>query len=183
MATKYYNFSGRVAYAHLYEPDEFRGVKRWKLSFYPDNVEEVKKAGIQLEPKEDTGEFSGVDGTYFTFRRPVSREIKGEEVRFTPATITTPNGDVLVGWHIDDNGDMIRYVSDDFKREDGSPKLIGNNSKIILNVCVYDTAGYGKGNRFESVKVVDLVEYEPPVKNSENDTVVKEKGEKIDAPW
>lgn len=65
-----------------------------------------------------------------------------------------------------DDSVMVEYI----KGEDGNggyvwvrkgtPTLIGNGSEVEVTVAVYDTQ-MGKGQRLESVKVLDLIEYSP----------------------
>ena len=65
--------------------------------------------------------------------------------------------------YVDSNDKVVRSYEDPnlvIKRE-GEPVLIGNGSEVELTLCVYPTA-MTTGNRFESLKIKNLVEYEAP---------------------
>jgi hypothetical protein len=72
--------------------------------------------------------------------------------------------------------------------------LIGNGSKVKVSVAVYDTVK-GKGQRLESIQVLDLIEYEkgeyelPPVKEDIRSAVefasepVEKSDKDTNPPW
>lgn len=154
--TKWYNFEGTVNWAKVFEPDEFRGAKNWTIDFYPKNEAEQKAiiaTGIQGKFKEDK------DGkSYIRFRRPTQKKIGQKEVIFAPPIIYDANGNVLVKYTNDEGEDVRSYDPGLALKVVGEPLSIGNGTKVVVNVSVYDTA-YGPGNRFESLKILELVEY------------------------
>lgn len=157
--TKYYSFTGRAFWAKLYEPDEFRGAVRWSVNLYLDDETEwakFKESGIQKTVKE------GPDGKYFQLYRPTTKAMGARMVRFTPPIVYDKNGEALVKY-VDSNNQIIRsYEDPNFKFvRVGEPVLIGNGSKIKVNVSVYPTQ-MGPGNRLESIQIVDLIEYKRP---------------------
>lgn len=133
MTTTYHYFTGPCTWAKLKKPDDFNGVKNWKINVYLDKkgIDELKASGLRVRPKKDD------EGKLFvTFRRPVEKEIKGEIVEFDPPT--------LLG-----------------KENEPLDKLVGNGSVVTVKVSVFDTR-MGKGHRLESVRVENLIEYTPP---------------------
>lgn len=152
MASKWINVRGAVKWTKLYDADEFAGAKRWIMSFYPENEKEwdvINKAGIQLRPKEDDL------GKFISLRRPVSKVFGDDITFFTPPKIT---GAVNVHYVDGDGNEIRQFKKGDKVERVGEPTLIGNESKVIVNICVYDTR-QGKGHRLEAVNVLDLVEY------------------------
>lgn len=129
MATQYYNFKGTLRWGRLNSPDD--KYKNYYAEVYMDEGEatKVKTSGLQLTFKEDE------NGHYVKFRRPETKVIKGELVKFEPPKVTL-NDEVYEG-------------------------IVGNGSEVLLNIAVYDTMK-GKGHRLNSVKVLNLVEYTPP---------------------
>jgi len=158
MATKWIDLIGTIKWAQVYEPDEYLGIKRWKLTFYPEtggDWDKITKSGLGLKIKEDD------DGRYLQFRRPVEKKIKDKIVIFTPPRIT---GAVNVQYVNAETGEMVRSYDQgtiETIRRDGETVLLGNGTKVKVNVCVYDTQ-VGKGHRLESIHVYDLVEYDGP---------------------
>lgn len=157
MATKYYTIKGKVAWAKVFEPDEYLGTKKYKVNFFPDNAEEFRNTGIQVRPKTNSNPDNNVPvGTYYTLSRPISKEINGEEVEFGQPDLYDANGDQF------------------------EQKIIGNGSTVEVRFCVYDTR-MGKGHRLEGLKVLELVVPEL----SENKEIEKnaEPSVKTKAPW
>lgn len=146
--TKLYSFRGRASYAKVYEPDEYKGQEFWKINLHPDKevVKEIKDSGTQVRPKLDNEESSGVSGPYFTFRRPLSAKIKDQVVQFNPPEIFDKDGKAI----------MV-YVDD---KAVGEKVYIGNGSEVEVTVEIYDTQ-MGKGTRLRSVKIIDLIKYDP----------------------
>ncbi len=129
MATTTVYLSGNSYWAKLKTPDS--KYNQWTLQLVLDNkslkVYHESGMGISLK-KNDKGE------TYVNLRRPVSKLIKGDLVKFDPPTL------------LDKDNQPIDL-------------LIGNGSKVVCKVVVYDTMK-GKGHRLEAVRVEDLVHYE-----------------------
>ena len=69
----YIYLSGKIAWAHLFEPDEFNGVKKWKINFYPDakSFDKIKEAGIKRHVKNDEmGRYIKLDrGTFIETKK------------------------------------------------------------------------------------------------------------------
>jgi hypothetical protein len=157
--TQFHTFEGKVKWAKVYTPDEFRGAVRWGLQFYPKDkkeLEALKATGIQKKFKSDE------DGDFVNLSRSTTKLIKNKLVNFTPPIIYDKDGTTLV-YYADDDGKIVRSYDDDGKsvRRVGEPVLIGNGSTVAVTISVYPTA-MGPGNRLESVKVLDLIVYEKP---------------------
>ena len=157
--TQYIAITGKIAWAKLYTPDEFRGSSKWMANLYPLNETEWKKfheAGIQKKVKEDT------EGKFFPVTRNTSKMIKGKLVHFAPPIIYDKDGKALVHY-IDQAGKTIRSYDDGSPRPQrvGDTILIGNGSLVEARLSVYPTA-MGPGNRLESIKILDLIHYEAP---------------------
>jgi hypothetical protein len=159
--TKYLKVRGKVSYAKLYEPDDFRGEKKWKLNLYPsvDTILMLKQAGLQNKFKDDDGEKSGVTGKYLTFSRPCQKEFRDGITKFLPPEILNDKGDKIV-WYEETKDGVEMH---------GDRVLIGNGSEIEIDLAVYQTQRFGAGSRFNSVKIIDLIEYNPPEEVSENE--------------
>lgn len=149
-------FTGYVSYAKVYDPDEFRGVTKWKLNLHPDDdeIKRIKAAGIQLKLHDSNEGVSGVPGKYFTFSRPTEKEFDDGITYFAPPSIYGPDGEPIMTYQ--DNGEEIVA--------NGNRVLIGNGSLIQIGVTVYDTKRFGKGTRLNWVKILELVEYDPEAK-------------------
>ena len=153
MASKIEKFRGFSGWAMLYKPDEYMDKTFWKISFYPETeqvADKMKAKGIRLKWYDDNGEKSGVEGQYVVIKRPTEKQFKDGLVEFNPPTVYAKDGKVLVG-----------YDKETHERE-GEPVLIGNGSLVEVAVSIYDAPPYGKGTRLESVKVLDLIEYNRP---------------------
>lgn len=152
MASKNYKFRGYSGYAMMYRPDEYMDKEFWKISFYPENeavLDKMKAKGVRLKVYEDDGEKSGVSGKYVVIKRPTEKEFKTGLVEFNPPSIYDRDGKGLVTYD-KETGDRK-----------GEPVLIGNGSLVEVTVSIYDAKPYGKGTRLESVKILDLIEYNP----------------------
>lgn len=166
MPTTYHKFTGKAKWAKVYDPEEFRGSVNWKIDVYLDK-EQLKKrldAGIQSKVYEDE------DGTYVTFKRPKTKLIKNKLNEFSGPKITDNDG-VVVEYKKSADGSTWDRV--------GTPVLIGNGSEVEVDVAVYDTA-MGKGQRLESVKILDLITYNPENSNS---IVRGEETPAVKTPW
>lgn len=151
MATKYVTFRGKAHWAKVYEPEEFRGATNWKIDLEVDdeNLKLFKTHKIQKKVKEKDG------ATILAFTRPQIKEIKGVKQLFAAPKIIDKDGNVLVEYKPNEAGTAFERV--------GNPVLIGNGSDVELTVAVYDwgtPANGGVGQRLESVKIIDLIEYE-----------------------
>lgn len=157
MATNFYKFTGKAKWAKVYEPEEFRGAVNWKIDLYLDDkgLRERAAAGIQSKVYEDE------EGSYVTFKRPKTKVIKGVLNEFSGPKIIDADGKVLVSYKKNDEGNAWERV--------GTPVLIGNGSTVEVEVAVYDTQ-MGKGQRLETVKIIDLIEYKP---DTGSNTIIK----------
>lgn len=154
-------FRGLVSYAKVYEPDDYLGVKKWKVNLHPDEetIQAIKDAGIQLKLKDSNEEWSGVPGKYFTFNRPCEKEFEDGVTYFSPPAIYDADGEAIVEYKEVDNG----------WEQVGDGPLIGNGSDVELDVTIYKTKRFGKGQRINYLKVFDLIEYVPDEDVSENE--------------
>lgn len=186
--SQYYNWSGTVKWARVYEPDDFMNTLNWKVDFYPGNediVKDIKSTGVMGKFKTD----KETGALYYTFKRPVKKMIKGEWVYFCPPVIYGADGKELVHY-TNGNGEKItQYNEAGFTpTQVGETLLIGNGSKVILNVQVYNTS-FGPGNRLLGLKVIDLVEYvksdAPPSYEKEEETATPATDSTSDeeSPW
>ena len=160
MASKNYKFRGFSGYAMMYRPDEFMDKEYWKISFYPETgavLDKMRAKGVRLKVYEDDGEKSGVSGKYVVIKRPTEKEFKTGLVEFNPPSIYDKDGKGLV-----------TYDKKTGERK-GEPVLIGNGSLVEVTVSIYDAKPYGKGTRLESVKIIDLIEYNPEPDEEDDD--------------
>lgn len=137
--------TGQVNYAKVYKPDE--KYKNYVIDFFPDkkSMELIKGSGLGLEAKEATDASKGAVGTYFRFRRPVTKDVKGELREYGPPKVVLNTGQT------DEAGVP---VVEPFN------KLIGNGSEVAIRVIVYPAGPY-IGHRLEAVRVDKHVPYEP----------------------
>ena len=154
MATKYYTFKGKAVYPMLRTPDDFNGVKRWKIGVKLDEESEklFKESGLRLRPKfasEKYGLPKELDG-YYVFSRPTEKVISGETVEFDPPEVENWDGHTI----------------------------IGNGSEVEVVVDVYDTR-MGKGHRLRKVKVLDLVPFDGDTKTNQTDEATKELDDEV----
>jgi hypothetical protein len=160
--TKYIKVRGKVSYAKLYEPDDFRGEKKWKINLYPDaaSYDLIKKVGMQNKFKDDDGSKSTVTGRFCTLSRPCEKQFGSELTKFTPPEVLDKGGKKLVYYEKDNDGDVDMF---------GEKVIIGNGSECEIELAVYQTARFGAGSRFNSVRIIDLIEYVPPEDLEENE--------------
>lgn len=129
--------TGTLEWAHhLFIPDEYNGVKKWKTNFYPDekSMNALKAAGSKLRFKD------GPFGKYVQLKREVEKVFKAEK---GPEALTPPD---------------IRTAEGDKWPDDLS---IGNGSKATVKIEVYPSR-MGNGTRLIGVRIDDLVEYVKP---------------------
>lgn len=171
--TKYVNFDGTIQWAHVYSPDTYRGATRWIMDFYMegDEWDKFKELGIQKHPKTNE------NGTFWRPSRMQTKLMKGQLVKFTPPYIYDKEGNILVKYVDEDGKDVRSYTGDDNSvKRVGEPVLIGNGSSVRITVSVYPTA-MGVGNRLESLRIVDLIEYNPDLGSDPSDEAEET------APW
>lgn len=127
MASSYYFLSGKAKWAKLFKPDD--KYKNWQIQVYLDDpsMKIYDESGMTMQKKTDD------DGQFVTFRRPETKIIKEELVKFDPPTVMDTDGAKL-------------------------DQLVGNGSDVTIKVVVYDTMK-GKGHRLEAVKVTKLIPY------------------------
>jgi hypothetical protein len=169
MPTTYHKFTGKAKWAKIYDPEEFRGSTNWKIDVYLDKKELKARAdaGIQSKVYEDE------EGSYVNFKRPLTKVIKGVLNEFHPPKIYDKDGTVLVDYKKSKDGSAWERV--------GIPVLIGNGSTVEVDVAVYDTQ-MGKGQRLESIKIIDLIVYEGSGESS-NTIVRSTEVQPTKTPW
>jgi hypothetical protein len=173
--TQTYKFTGKASWAKVYEADEFRGSRNFKIDVYLDETELKKRkdAGIQSKTYENE------EGVYVQFKRPEVKLISGTKQIFAPPKILDKDGNVLVEYKKNDTNTGFDRI--------GEPVLIGNGSVVEVVVSVYDTS-MGKGQRLESVRIIDLIEYSGDGNSDFGDRIVvggseEPKAEGVKAPW
>ena len=144
---------------HLYVPDEAFGASKYKAGIWigKEEIEEYKKSGIQKKIKSDE------KGEWVEFTRDSVKMINGQPVFFTPPILEDKNGASIISY-VDEYGKTVKSYNDPAKKtsikKQGENILIGNDSDVQLTVAVFDTMK-GKGQRLESVRILDLIEYKP----------------------
>lgn len=133
MSTKYKKFTGFIGWNHLVEPDDYLGEKKWKMDFYPDDIQGLKDMGSKLRPKTDD------KGTFIRPTRNYSKVFDGVEKMFDAPKITLS----------DNTAFNLKYI----------PK----RSRIEADLCFYDAGKFGTGTRLQSVKILELAEEEVTV--------------------
>lgn len=128
--TKTYYFTGPCKWAKVYQPDDYKGDKKWKVNLYlnKETKKLLKDSGVQLKIRDDE------DGEFVVFSRPVERQYQDELKFFEPPKIFNKE---------------LEKIED----------LIGNGSVITAKISVFDTAK-GTGHRLEAIRVDNLVKYE-----------------------
>jgi len=102
MASQKYLFRGKAVYPKVFKPDEYGGVKRWKIgvALDDDSLLLFKNTGLKLKVA-DVGEFKNV----VNFRRPTEKMINGELVEFDPPKVEgVPDGAAIA------NGSEVEVV-------------------------------------------------------------------------
>lgn len=170
--TETYKFIGKAFWAKVYEADEFRGTTNWKIDLEVDdeNLKLYKESGIQGKVK------SNDSGPVVSFKRPTTKLIKGVQQIFAGPKIMDKDGKVIVEYKKNDAGTGFDRV--------GDPVLIGNGSLVEVTVSVYPTS-MGPGQRLESVRIIDLIEYTPTNDGNFNDRIVVggTPNDGVKAPW
>lgn len=181
--TQFITVRGKAAWMYkLYTPDEFRGSSNYTFNFYPLDKKEWKKiddAGIQLHRKKDDGSRSGVEGEYLGLKRPTRRMFGNKLTFFTPPFIYDKDGKPLVRYLDSNKRPLYQYTNEGQEViVEGEQTIFGNGSIVDVRLSVYDTQ-MGKGNRLESLKIIDAIEYEAP----EDEVDPSEVEDGGDAPW
>lgn len=134
MATQFFYLEGTVDWAKVQEPVLKYGSKtdyEYSIDFTPneESLAQFKASGSRKNLKDGKVKFN----------RDAQKEIKGETVDLGKPKVLKYN---------EDTGENEPY--------DG---LIGNGSRAIVKISVYDTR-MGKGTQLEGINVLELVEYE-----------------------
>lgn len=127
---KIYYFRGVGKWCKVQTPDKKFGFYTLDLYLDDESLQMFKDSGLGLKLRESE------DGLYIKLRREPERLIAGDVVNIGPPKVFLLSGDKAEPF-------------------DG---LIGNGSKIVCKVSVYD-GPRGKGHRLESVGVEELVEF------------------------
>lgn len=133
MATNYHKIKGKLKWCqNLFEPDDFRGSRNYKVNMYDIDESIWKNSGVQTRPREDKE-----GDVMYTLKRPTRKMIKDDLIEFDPPEVVMENGESLEG------------------------KIIGNGSEAVVEFITYDTS-MGMGHRFNKVIITNLVEYVKP---------------------
>lgn len=156
--TKFFTFTGLCSYAKVYEPDEYKGSEFWKINLHvdKDTAKKIRESGSMVRPHVDNEEVSGVPGTYYTFRRDLVKKIRDQEVEFNPPEIFDADGKPIMVYVKDPDTGETKAV--------GEKVYLGNGSKVEVTVEIYPAGSYGNGTRLRSIKVIDLIKYDPKAK-------------------
>ena len=163
--SEYITIVGHVAWAKVYDPDVGFGQTKWSIDIYPDDDEQwakFKAAGIQKTIRENTDPSKGLIGKYFKTDRLEHKLVGNNVVYWVGPVIMDMDGNVIVDYINKKTGKRAYSYNatekNDIERR-GFPILIGNGSKVEARINVFDTIK-GKGQRLESLKILELVEYE-----------------------
>jgi hypothetical protein len=132
MTTQEIFFSGKAKWAKVGKDNYDKKYNNWSLNLYLDkpSLKAFRESGLQLELRKDD------EGQFVVFRRPLSKLIRDEVVRFDPPS--------------------LKVVRDGETQDfDG---LIGNGSVVTAKVQVYDSRK-GKAHRLEGIRIDDLVPF------------------------
>lgn len=133
MATNYHKIKGKLKWCqNLFEPDDFRGSRNYKVNMYDIDESIWKNSGVQTRPREDKE-----GDVMYTLKRPTRKMIKEDLIEFDPPEVVMENGESLDG------------------------RIIGNGSEAVVEFITYDTS-MGMGHRFNKVIITNLVEYVKP---------------------
>lgn len=137
MASEYIYVKGKGSWVRLVKPDQW---ECWSVVLHPDAESLEIVRGLQAEGMKNTLRKDD-DGYYTKFRRPVSKKIGNIVKTFKPPEVIDKDGRPMDGLKI------------------------GNGSDLTLKLEVYQhsTPGGGKAKaaRLESVRVDNLVEFNP----------------------
>lgn len=158
----YKKFIGIASYAMLYKPDEYNDKRFWKINLHPTKevIAAIKAAGLQNKLKDDTGNIPNASGPFFSFKRECEKEFSNGKTFFSPPEVLSKDGKKLVTYKRD--GKQIQSYTDGERPErEGETILIGNGSEVEVTLEIYPTKRFGNGSRVASVRIIDLVEYNP----------------------
>jgi len=133
--TEYVYLSGKCKWCKTTSPNQFGD---WKTDLYPDDkslteIMKLKARGLKNTLKKDD------DGPYMSFKRPMTKIMRGLPVTFGNPTVLNKDG---------------VPISDS----------IGNGSEVVIKLLIYpyNSPGGGKGigARWESVRVDHLIPWE-----------------------
>lgn len=162
--TKYLKFRGKAVYAKPYVPDEYNGAQTWKvgMTVTKEMFNEIRESGCQVK-KRLAEEVPNIDENtpYVVFTRPTEKEFSDGVTYFTPPCIYNSDNELIV-WYENEDGELVRQFKGKQPERMGEPLIIGNGSDIEVTVAVYPAGSFGHGHRFESIKILDLIEWIPP---------------------
>lgn len=156
--TKFFTFTGLCSYAKVYEPDDYKGNQFWKINLHVDKetAKKIRESGSMVRPHVDNEEVSGVPGQYYTFRRDLVKTINGRDIEFNPPEIFNADGKPIMVYVKDETTGETEAV--------GEKVYLGNGSKVEVTVEVYPAGSFGNGTRLRSIKIIDLIKYDPKAK-------------------
>ncbi len=125
----------------LWAPDDYEGVRKWTLNFYPDDKEAVKDSGLALRYDTKTN-------SYIRPRRDLEKKIKDEIVHFEAPTVLDESGRI---W----DPEVLGYP--------------GNGSRVEITLSVFDTRMKIKGHRLEKVRILKNIPYERELTESQKE--------------
>lgn len=131
-----YYFEGECQWAKVFKPDTQFEPHAYKIDVF------LTKEGFETHKAsglKNKAKFTEDGKKYVTFRNQVGKWPSGDPI--APPEV------------VDKNGGKFE-------------KLIGNGSKVAIEVDVYDAGKFGKGHRLVKVVVVDHVVYEKPESES-----------------
>ena len=174
--TQYVDLEGISKFAMVYVPDEYpkdSGNFFWKVNLYLDDAgfRKYNSLGLSYKIRRDRMEEDKDDNPdtwtgpeYITFRRPQFKLMGRNAVYFSAPKIFDRNRKLVVSYTDADGNALTSYNDANIEpKMVGQQVLIGNGSKISVNLSVYETAK-GRAARLESVRIIDLVEYNPEAK-------------------
>lgn len=86
---------GKIGWPRLWKPTSYKGVEKWSCQFYPDDINEMIKLGLNLKPKvNDDPNHNVPTGTYYNLTRKVLRKKYGKDVEQSPPIIYNADGTV-----------------------------------------------------------------------------------------
>ncbi len=139
MATKTLYVEGTAMWVKAKTPDPEYG--HFSMDLYPNKkgLKIIQDAKLEIEPRIKD------DKTFYKLRRPDTKMIKDELVKFGPPKVVLNTGKV------DDKGIPITEPFDG---------LVGNGSEVTVKISAY-TAGKFNGHRLEAIRIDKLIEYKP----------------------
>lgn len=129
---------GKAKWVRVHKPNQW---DKWTCTLYPDpdsltKILELKKQGLKNTLRRDE------DGEHMVFNRPTQKVIRGKLIPFAAPEAF---------------GENSRLLHKELQ--------IGNGSDVTIKLEVYEhgtpNGGKAKAARFESIKVHNLVPFEP----------------------